>query len=254
MAGRGSTGPTLGRSCRTSATPTEACINPDPTRVDGKLNDFDFFAPNPTPGNINGKDNLCQAFIAWEPVNVTASGVTTVHYVLYGGWRRNAIPGDMSFFVPLFGGTSSKSDITLVQFDFDPSSGTNVVLRNWNGIAWAAGDPASGRVPGVRPNRATLRRSASSRSTSPRRAFCRRRAPADPFVSSYVVTKPGEGNADLEDYVAVPPVQISNCSSIRITKATTPAVPDTPATFSYTLDRVDGGPVQDNTPLRRAEH
>ena len=68
------------------------------------------------------------------------------------------------------------------------------------------------------------------------------------FVSSYAFTQPGNGNSDLEDYIGLPPLNISNCSTIQITKATNPAVPDPPATFQYDLDRVDGGPVQDTTP------
>src|SRR5437763_3226814 len=74
--------------------PTEPCSGTDPTTVTGKLDAFDWFAPNPTAGTVNAKTDLCQAFIAWEPVKVTSGGVTSVHYVLYGGWRRNAVTGD----------------------------------------------------------------------------------------------------------------------------------------------------------------
>src|SRR5262249_30612670 len=67
-------------------------------------------------------------------------------------------------------------------------------------------------------------------------------------VASYVMTRPGNGNADLADYLAVPPVSIANCSPVRITKQTDPAITHGPVDFTYTLKRLDGGPVVDSTP------
>ncbi len=231
------------------AQPTEPCTGNDPSVVTGKLNAFDWFAPNPHAGNVNGKDDLCQAFIAWEPKNVTSGGVTSVHYILYGGWRRNAVTGDMSFFVPLIGGPT-KSAVTLVQFDFNPSSGTTVGLLQWNGTAFVPKSPTppasafqSAAEPGSSPAFGEFAIDLTAAGVLPASQTC------SSVVSSYVLTKPGGGNADFEDYVGLPPVNISNCSTVQITKATTPAVPDTPTTFTYTLDRTDGGPVQDGTTL-----
>ncbi len=232
-----------------AAQPIEACINPDPSAVTGKLDEFDWFAPNPTPDNITIKNNICQAFVAWQPVNFTEGGVSSIHYVLYGGWRRNAVPGDMSFFVPLIGG-QTKSTITLVHFNFDPNSGTSVELLSWNGSAWVPKVPAppasafqSQVELGNSPAFGEFAVDLTAAGVLPTSQTC------TSVVSNYVVTRAGNGNADLEDFVGLPPLQISNCSAVRITKATTPAVLDTAATFTYNLNRVDGGPVQDNTPL-----
>ena len=71
--------------------PTEACgPGVDPTTISGKLDDFNVFAPNPVPGLVLNKGDICQAFSGWEVVNVTtAPGATELHYILYGGWRRD---------------------------------------------------------------------------------------------------------------------------------------------------------------------
>jgi hypothetical protein len=231
------------------AQPTDFCGNGiDPTTVTGKVNEFDWFAPNPFPANINGKTDICQAFTAWEPIDVTTSGVTTVHYVLYGGWSRLPQPGDMSFFVPLIGGPTNFG-VTLVEFDFNPGGGaggsTNVTLQRWNGTAFVPTQPPANAFQAATdsgtPSFGEFAIDLTAAGVLPESQTC------SSVVASYVVTRPGNGNADLADYVGVPPVQISNCSSIRITKATNPALPDTPATFTYTLDRPDGAPVQDNS-------
>src|SRR4051812_42326965 len=207
-------------------TPTEACTGVDPTILTGKLDALDPFAPNPQPGNVNAKDDLCQAFTAWEPVNVTTGGVTSVHYILYGGWRRNAVTGDMSFFIPLIGGPT-KSAVTLVQFNFDPSNGgtTTVGLLQWNGSSWVPKSaPASAfqgiAQPGTSPAFGEFAVDLTAAGILPATQTC------VSVVSSYVMTRPGNGNADLEDYLAVPPLQISNCAAVRITKTTTPAISD----------------------------
>jgi hypothetical protein len=228
--------------------PTEPCgVNPDPTALNVKLNVFNPFAPNPRPGNINGKDDICQGFIAWQPVEVPSGGVTSTHFVLYGGWQRQlSQTGDMSFFIPLIGGPT-KSNVTLVEFDFNPPATTIVSLLRWNGTAWVStATPANafdGAVgPAVAPSFGEFAIDLTAAGVIPASGAC------VSVVSTYVMTRPGNGNADLADYLGVPPVQISNCSPIRITKTTTPAITNGPVDFTYTLKRLDGGPVLDSTP------
>ena len=149
------------------ATPTEACTGTDPTTLTGKLDAFNLFAPNPVPGSVTPKTNLCQAFTGWQAVNVTQAGVSSLHYILYGGWRRNAVTGDVSLYVPLVGG-QTRSGVTLIKFDYDPSGGgtTTVNQLRWNGSTWVEGAiaPATAFTSAVaRP--AAHRRSWSSRST-----------------------------------------------------------------------------------------
>jgi hypothetical protein len=158
--------------------PTEPCgVNPDPTTLNIKLDQWDPFAPNPRPANINGKTDICQAFTAWEPVEVTTNGVTTTHFVLYGGWQRQlSQTGDMSFFIPLIGGPT-KSDVTLIEFDFNPPAQTLVSTLRWNGTSWVPSFvPVSSFQAAV--GRPWRRPSVSSRSTSPRPACSRRARPA----------------------------------------------------------------------------
>jgi fimbrial isopeptide formation D2 family protein len=230
--------------------PMDPCgANPDPTTVTGvKLDTFDPFAPNPHPANISAKNDICQGYIAWEPVEVTTGGVTSIHFVLYGGWRRQVgVTGDMSFFIPLIGGPN-RSNVTLVEFDFNPPTTTLVGLLRWNGVSWVLSPPPvstfqSAVSPVSPPAFGEFAIDLTASGVLPASGTC------VSVVSTYVMTRPGNGNADLADFVGFPPVQMSNCSPIRITKTTTPEITNGPVNFTYTLHRTDGGPVQDNTPL-----
>ncbi len=198
------------------------------------------------------KGDLCQAFSGWEVVNATIAGATELHYILYGGWRRGlSIAGEISVYFPLIGGPT-RDQVTLVKFNYDSAGGgrTFVTQLEWNGSTWiespilpiafnssvsAAQSPAFGEFA-VDLTAAGILPSTPSACQS--------------FVSSYVFTQTGNAaSAELKDYVGVPPVEISNCSQVEITKVTDPPVPEPPATFLYDLDQVDGGPVQPSNPV-----
>jgi hypothetical protein len=231
---------------------TEACTGTDPTTISGKLDDFNVFAPNPVPGQILAKGDLCQAAIGWEVINVTTpTGATELHYILYSAWRRNPVPGEISFYVPLIGGPT-KQDVTLIKFNYDSAGqgSTSVSELRWNGSTWVetALSPTtafnSAVNAGQSPSFGEFAVDLTATSILPSTP-----STCQTFSSSFVFTQTGNAaSAELKDYIGMPPLEISNCSQIEITKVTDPAVPDPPATFTYNLTQIDGGPVQDSTP------
>lgn len=66
-----------------NATTPDACGNAvlDPDQLDGKLADLDLDAPNPTPGNVVGKGDLCRV---WRATEAVADGAGGYQLILYG--------------------------------------------------------------------------------------------------------------------------------------------------------------------------
>ena len=234
--------------------PLDFCGNGiDPTAISGKLDDFNILAPNPVPDQVLNKGDLCQAYAGWEVVNVTGPlGVTEFHYILYGGWRRGAVPGEISVYYPLIGGPA-KTDVTLIKFNYDSAGGgtTSVSQLEWDAVeeTWVetALAPTTGFNSGVNaaqsPSFGEFAVDLTATGVLPSSDAC------DTVLSPYVFTQTGNAaSAELKDIVDIPNLVISNCSQVEITKVTDPAVPDPAATFFYELDQVDGGLVQSSTP------
>jgi hypothetical protein len=67
----------------------------DPDQLDGKLADLDLDAPEPTPGNVVGKGDLCTVWRAQEAVPNAAGGYDVV---LYGAWSPLSGNGEVTLY------------------------------------------------------------------------------------------------------------------------------------------------------------
>ena len=69
--------------------------------------------------------------------------------------------------------------------------------------------------------------------------------PCVSFTLGDPITRTGNApNANLEDIVDVEPLNLTNCSSLIVTKLTEPAEPTTPVEFDYSVDELDGAIIQ----------
>jgi hypothetical protein len=224
---------------------TEPCTGQnDDTLGSNNLNNLDVLAPViDQNANVNGKVDLCNAYAAWEAVTVG----TQIHYVLYAAWRRNpSETGEASFFVPLIPATAtSNADVRLLQFDYNSNTGTTTAfLRRFTaGSGWNKTALVNGFESAVAPvspaDFGELAVDLTLTGIIPADAPCAR------FVAAYVFTQTGNSDsALLKDYVAFQPaMQVDTCSTVQVTKVTSPATPSPAASFDASLKQSDSATV-----------
>ena len=91
---------------------------------------------NPWAGLItnsaNAKGDACTGGSAYEVV--TINGVE--HVIFYAYWTRLSGNGDMTSYEMFEGPAAGRSDDYLIEFNYDPSTGTSVRVLGWNGSKW----------------------------------------------------------------------------------------------------------------------
>jgi len=198
--------------------------------------------------SANAKGDACTGGSAYEVV--TVNGVP--HTIFYAYWTRLSGNGDMTSYEIFQGPAAGRADDYLIEFNYDPSSGTSVRVLGWNGSAWVStGDPVvyKAAVGGntdtnTSGNDATFGEMAVDLTASgllPAGGTCRT------FLDAGFITRTGNNDtATLQDMLAsTDPITLSNCGNLVVKKVGTAGGPD--ATFSYTVNRTGGGQVHDGT-------
>ncbi|GAA1755897.1 hypothetical protein [Luedemannella helvata] len=212
----------------------------DDTLGNSSLNDLDVINPVVAQNaNVSGKADLCNAYVAWEAVNV--GGRT--HYVIYGAWRtRPNRTGQVSYYMPLVPATAtSNAGVLLIRFDYESNTrATTAYLRRWTGNGWNQVRKQTGFEAAVStPSPASFGEFALDLTAA---GFIDDNAACQRFLVPYGFTQTGNSDsARLKDYVRFSPVpQLDTCASVRINKITSPASPAPAIDFDVTLSEANG--------------
>ncbi|MBI4935556.1 MAG: hypothetical protein HY828_16875 [Actinobacteria bacterium] len=216
----------------------------DPDQLNGRLDALDPSNPNPTPGKVVKKGDLCKVWRAVE--YVTTNG--RARPVFYGAWSRPAnVKGEVTVFFPLVGPAAGTSDDVLVAFEHDDAAGgsTRGSIWRWNGSTWRPTTQTTGFEAAVdnsaQPSFGEFALDLTAAGlVSP--------GTCSAVEATFAFTRTGQENAngELQDYAGMDPLAISNCSRLEITKATDP-VAESPTTFGFTIGSVGGGTVDEVT-------
>ncbi|GAA4094276.1 prealbumin-like fold domain-containing protein [Nonomuraea soli] len=220
---------------------SETCTGKDDdTLGDSSLNDLDVLRPVVSQGdNVPGKTDLCNAYAAWEAVQVGDE----LHYILYSAWRRNpGEPGQVSFYIPIVpASATSNADVRLIRFDYESNTGaTTAYVRSYTGSGWNQVPQTAGFQAAVSsPSPASFGEFALDLTEA---GIITEETPCQRFAASYAFTQTGNSDsAKLKDYVGFRPSMVINtCSMVRVTKQTSPESPDPAAAFDVTLAESSG--------------
>jgi hypothetical protein len=231
----------------------DACVTDgshiDPDQLNGRLDTLDLGRPNPTPGNVAKKGDLCRVWHAVEYLSTNGRA----RPVFYGAWSRPAnVSGEITVFYPLVGPAVGKSDDVLVAFQYDSArGGARGVIWRWSGTIWRPTTQTAGFEVAVDD---------SSSPTFGEFALDLVAAGIVPpgscssLEASFVFTRTGQenGNGELQDFAGMDPLPISNCSRLEVTTATDPRA-ESPTTFGFTVGSLAGGAVDEVTGAATAD-
>lgn len=235
------------------------CSKPDATAFPGSVKPDD----NPWVGgstNVIPKANGCSFGNAHEIIT-DAQGLE--HHILYQYWTRLEGNGDMTTYQSLEGGDAGRCDDYLVEFNYDPSTGTSVRVLEWvaDGGDCSAGAP--GEWSAISPN-FPYQAAVGTRIEGPglpaevetfgemaidlTLAGLFDEESCTAFQTTGYITRTGNSNtAELGDLVGGDdPLTLSNCGTISITKEDSPADSGDDTAFGYVITNADGD-VHDDT-------
>ncbi|WP_197517175.1 hypothetical protein, partial [Microbacterium karelineae] len=192
-------------------------------------------------GNVNGKSDLCSAGSAYEIVDVDGEA----HIILYQFWNRSADgTGDLTVYQEFTGPLAGRDDDLLIEFNYDANGGgaVDIQVLRWDGAQWVAGTAAYEAdygTNGVDGNVGTFGEMAVDLTDSG--IFTHDQC--DTFTSGQVMSRTGNSQqAQLQDTMSPPPLVISDCNGLTVTKETNGPVPDD-LLFRYVIEQADGMPV-----------
>jgi uncharacterized repeat protein (TIGR01451 family) len=224
-----------------------------------EINGILIDSPPVNSGNVNRKSDLCSVHRAYELVFVPTAdagddpNAGQYNFVLYGGWSRPNVQGEINVLFPLLGPIAGdNSDDLIVSYDFEDNTGvTFVEVLAWDGDSWEPVTLPAGsivadtkdNIPGVlTDNSVRFGEFALNLTTSgilPENGPCVTYSTGDP------ITRTGNASsANLMDIVDATPLTITNCGSLTINKHTRPATPATPQTFGASTSELDGAIIQ----------
>ncbi|GHF25160.1 DUF11 domain-containing protein [Pseudolysinimonas yzui] len=226
------------------------------------------FSPNTNPwtassANVNNKADGCSSGSAYE---VVTDDDDVEHHVLYQYWTRLEGNGDMSTYQILDGGSTGRCDDILVEFNYVSSGPSTVVnILEWTPTtandcgasspgAWTvlqANFPHAAAVgvrvegPGLPGEPETFGEIAVDLTSN---ALFDEDACTAFTARGYVTRTGNNATAQLQDSVGpgATPLTISNCGTISITKADSPAGSADDTAFGYVITN-GGDPVHDDT-------
>jgi hypothetical protein len=213
----------------------------DPTALSGQLDDFDPNGPVPAPrpGNVNKKSDLCRV---WRAVEYAGAARTPV---LYGAWQRAQSGGESTvYFAGTIDADPTRVDDALIEFDYNDAGGGSVTLalRLWNGSAWVRKDLPAGSYDIAVDN---LQKPSFGEFALDLAAagFGDATHCASGSIAS-VITGTGQpgGNQQLQDFVAVDRLPVSNCGRLELVKETFPTAGPA-ASFAFTVGSQSGGAI-----------
>ncbi|WP_110589871.1 DUF11 domain-containing protein [Microbacterium suaedae] len=192
-------------------------------------------------GNVNKKSDLCSAGSAYEIVDVDGEA----HIIFYQFWNRSADgTGDLTVYQEFTGPQAGRGDDLLIEFNYDANGGgaVDIQVLRWNGTSWVPGTgsyQADYGTNGVDGNVGTFGEMAVDLTDSG--IFSHEQC--DTFTSGQVMSRTGNSQqAQLQDTMSPPPLVISDCNDLTVTKETTGPVPED-LLFSYVIEQADGMPV-----------
>ena len=224
-----------------------------------KLDNLDLSAIPIEPGNVPRKADLCSVYRSWELVFVADAGnpdpnAGQYQFIFYGGWSRPNVKGEIDVLFPLLGADdSTKDDDLIISYDFvDSSDATTVSILDWTGSSWEA-ITLPPEVFAARTTRGVELHPVSGEALTfgefainltvagilPENGPCVSLTTGDPMSRTG-----NSANASMEDIVAMPPVDLTNCGSLKITKETQPAIPASSLAFTTETSEIDGANIQ----------
>jgi len=235
-----------------NGTLAENCSKPDATAFPGSQKPDD----NPWVGgsaNVLPKANGCSFGNAHE---IITDDDGLEHHILYQYWTRLEGNGDMTTYQSLEGGDAGRCDDYLVEFNYDPSTGTSVRVLEWVAELGDCSAGADGEWSAISPN-FPYQAAVGTRVEGPG-------LPAEietfgemaidltlaglfdedsctAFQTTGYITRTGNSStAELGDLVGGDdPLTLSNCGSISITKADSPADSGDDTEFGYVITNGD---------------
>jgi hypothetical protein len=234
------TGLYVSRRNTDTATDPVACGSPDDAAVGGtKLED----GPNwPVGGPVpNGKTDLDSLYLATEKVNVSGQ-INDILYVGYltcddgpGTWQTALYVDDGDNVSP---GAGDLNGDYLFIFDFNPSTGaaTTFMYRKVSGV-WTNQPFAVGQIEGIAGAGGDFGEVAINLTALDivDAATCRNVILQGQGAS---ITG-GSLTSAVKDLILVPPLPISNCGSVTVTKSSNPAGIASADAFHYVIDQAD---------------
>lgn len=234
------------------------CSKPDATAFPGSVKPDD----NPWVGgsaNVLPKANGCSFGNAHE---IITDDDGLEHHILYQYWTRLEGNGDMTTYQSLEGGDPGRCDDYLVEFNYDPSTGTSVRVLEWvpDGGDCSAG--ADGEWSAISPN-FPYQAAVGTRVEGPglpaeietfgemaidlTLAGLFDEESCTAFQTTGYITRTGNSStAELGDLVGGnDPLTLSNCGTISITKDDSPADSGDDTLFGYVI--TNGDVVHDDT-------
>ncbi|GGO63326.1 hypothetical protein GCM10010910_15620 [Microbacterium nanhaiense] len=211
---------------------SDACGAPDPTTFTNGSKIDGTWPPNATPTSVQTKADLCSAGSAYEIVDVGG----TNHVILYLNWTRvTGGTGDLTVYQHLQGAGAGRTGDLLIEFNYDPSSGTSVDALRWNGSAWAS-SPATETCQAVVAPSQTFGEMAIDLTASGLIPTDR----CSDFTTGQVLSRTGNSqNANIEDFLNPPSLTINTCASLQVEKVVEGAVPEGLG-FPYQVSQKDG--------------
>jgi uncharacterized repeat protein (TIGR01451 family) len=224
------------------------CSKPDATAFPGSVKPDD----NPWVGgsmNVIPKANGCSFGNAHE---IITDDDGLEHHILYQYWTRLEGNGDMTTYQSLEGGDAGRCDDYLVEFNYDPSTGTSVRVLEWVADFGDCSAGADGEWSAISPN-FPYQAAVGTRVEGPG-------LPAEietfgemaidltlaglfdedsctAFQTTGYITRTGNSStAELGDLVGGnDPLTLSNCGTISITKEDSPADSADDTLFGYAI-------------------
>ena len=218
-------------------------------------------APFIQSGNVLTKGDVCAVRRAWElvlvpqdPTDPAAGG--QYHYISYLAWSRVTTNGEINVLIPLLGtDPNSQFDDVIVDYDFvDNTQTTTLSFLRWNGSTWVENPLPAGTYEAVTAEGVTDPAVPAPQGTNltfgeyaidlTAAGLLPEFGPCATFSNGALASRTGNSpQATLEDAVALPPLTLTNCSSLNIVKQTTPT-PTSPTAFGFNVHQVDGAQLQ----------
>lgn len=235
------------------------CSKPDATAFPGSVKPDD----NPWvsgSANVLPKANGCSFGNAHE---IITDDDGLEHHILYQYWTRLEGNGDMTTYQSLEGGDAGRCDDYLVEFNYDPSTGTSVRVLEWVADGGDCTAGADGEWSAISPN-FPYQAAVGTRVEGPglpaeietfgemaidlTLAGLFDEESCTAFQTTGYITRTGNSNtAELGDMVGGDdPLTLSNCGTISITKDDSPADSGDDTRFGYVIAN-GGDPVHDDT-------
>jgi len=231
----------------------------DPNRVvpGTKIDDNGILISSPpvAAGNVNTKSDLCSVYQAWELVFVPTADpgddpqAGQYNFVLYAGWSRPNVNGEIDVLFPLLGSNAqSNDDDLLIGYDFiDSTDTTTITVFDWDGDSWVETAIANGNFEGettrgveTDPDVGALTFGEFALNLTAT-GILPEDGPCVNFSLGNPITRTGNSpSATLEDIVTVSPMTLTNCGSLTINKHTQPVTPTSPQSFGAHTEQLDG--------------